>query len=141
MAIQREAGASVAKRVCIPVRKGAVALLGAGFSRSVGLPLMSELLERSVPPDMIELVRYLGGFGADRKIGIEEFLTVSDFEDSIRLGGREKNYSYISSFAADIARSMFDSGTKCSNMAYSAPAIPVTAPDSTNTRILKWRVS
>lgn len=42
---------------------------------------------------------------------------------------------------SDIARSMFDSGTKCRSMAYSAPAIPVTAPDSMNTRILKCRVS
>ncbi len=40
-----------------------------------------------------------------------------------------------------IIRSMFDSGAKCNSMAYSAPAIPVMAPDSMNTRILKWRVS
>jgi len=97
----------MSKRICIPVRKGAVALLGAGFSRSVGLPLMTELLGRSVPSDVIEIVRCLGGFGSDRAMGIEEFLTVCDFEDSIRLGGKRKNYSYISSFAAAIATSMF----------------------------------
>lgn len=98
---------TLGKQVSIPVREGAVALLGAGFSRSVGLPLMSELLQRSVPSDMSEIVRCLGGFGADGQLGIEEFLTISDFEDSIRLGGRERNVSYLSSFAADIANSMF----------------------------------
>ncbi len=56
---------------------------------------------------MIELVRYLGGFGPDPEFGIEEFLTVSDFEDSIRLGGSETTVSYLSSFAADIATSLF----------------------------------
>jgi hypothetical protein len=55
---------------------------------------------------MVELVRILGGFGVDPGIGIEDFLTVLDFEDAIRLGGRERNVSYYSSFAADIATSM-----------------------------------
>lgn len=94
------------KPVNIPLEEGAVVLLGAGFSRTVGLPLMNELLERSVPEDIIEVVRYLGGFGPDRDMSIEDFLTVCDFEDALRLGGEEDNVSYLMSFAADIANSM-----------------------------------
>lgn len=60
-----------------------VVLTGAGFSRGLGAPLQDELLETVVPEPMLRIHNFLRRREFRHPIGIEEFLTSLDFEETL----------------------------------------------------------
>lgn len=82
-----------------------VILTGAGFSKSVGLPLQRELLEGVVPPDIIRIHNFFMGRPLDASADLEEFLSSIDFDDMIaskkeRSQEPLNSQTYLSGFAA-----------------------------------------
>lgn len=64
-------------------RERTVVLAGAGFSKCMGVPLQDELLHRLITPDGLLIHRVVYGVPESVTVGIEDFLTASDFEDAI----------------------------------------------------------
>lgn len=83
-----------------------VIVTGAGFSKSLGLPLQNELLENVVPADFIELSKYLSGVGPNREMGVEDFLTFLEFDDLVHPGG--ERIDYLVGFGAFLFHSMVE---------------------------------
>ena len=87
-----------------------VILTGAGFSKSVGLPLQRELLESVVPPNIIKIHNYFMGRNLEEPADIEEFLSSIDFDEMLeskrQSPERLSSQIYLSGFANLIYDSM-----------------------------------
>jgi len=62
-----------------------VALIGAGFSKGIGIPLQDELLGSLVTEGGQLLSKAIIGRDFDDHLGIEEFFTISDFHEFLEL--------------------------------------------------------
>jgi len=87
-----------------------VVLVGAGLSKSVGLPLQRELLGAVVPRDIIRIHNYFGGHGLDTRADLETFLSSIDFDDLIETSSRSRpslnSRIYLAGFCSHLLERM-----------------------------------
>jgi hypothetical protein len=72
----------------VEIKRGerTVALTGAGFSKGIGMPLQDELLDSLVSEEAQLISKAIVGKDLDDHLGIEEFFSISDFQEFMEKG-------------------------------------------------------